>query len=112
MESLPMQSIDVSDLPEPVALVIAQLVAVLRRQLVQAAQPPASEVPELSRWDGTVIGTLSRKELYDAPSLSEILAPIHEEFRRSGMSEQELESLLEGELAEHRREREAAKDQP
>ncbi len=38
-------------------------------------------------------------------SLSEILAPIHEEFRRSGMTEQELETLLEGELVEHRRER-------
>ena len=46
-----------------------------------------------------------------SPSLSQILAPIHEEFRQSGMSEEELETLLEGELAEHRRERGAAKDQ-
>ena len=45
------------------------------------------------------------------PSLSQILAPIHEEFRQSGMTEEELETLLEGELAEHRRERRAAKDQ-
>ena len=46
-----------------------------------------------------------------SPSLSEILAPIHEEFRQSGMTEEELETLLEGELAEHRRERGAGKDQ-
>ena len=61
-----MQSIDVSDLPEPLARIIAQMVEELRRQLAQAtAQPPASKVPELSRCDGTVIGTLSRKALYD-----------------------------------------------
>jgi hypothetical protein len=61
-----MQSIDVSDLPEPLARIIAQMVEELRRQLVQAtAQPPASKVPELSRCDGTVIGTLSREEIYD-----------------------------------------------
>ena len=51
------------------------------------------------------------EELRRPPALSEILAPIHDEFRRSGMSEEELETLLEGELAEHRRERGAAKDQ-
>ena len=45
------------------------------------------------------------------PSLGQILAPIHDEFRRSGMTQEELETLLEGELAEHRRERGAAKDQ-
>ena len=45
------------------------------------------------------------------PSLSEILAPIHDEFQRSGMTEQELDTLLESELAEHRKERGAAKDQ-
>jgi hypothetical protein len=45
------------------------------------------------------------------PSLSQILDPIHDEFRRSGMSEKELETLLEGELAEVRKERGAAKDQ-
>lgn len=60
-----MQSIDVSDLPEPLARVIAQMVEELRRQLVRATAPPQSRVPELSRWDGTVIGSLSRKELYD-----------------------------------------------
>jgi hypothetical protein len=55
--------------------------------------------------------TLVEEELRRPPALSEILAPIHDEFRRSGMSEEELETLLEGELAEHRRERGAAKDQ-
>ncbi len=61
-----MQSIDVSDLPEPVARAIAQLVEQLRRQFLPAtAEPPASQVRELSRFDGAVIGTLSRKEIYD-----------------------------------------------
>jgi len=43
--------------------------------------------------------------------LSQILAPIHEVFHRSGMTDQELDTLLEGELAEVRKERGAAKDQ-
>ena len=61
-----MQSIDVSDLPEPLARVIAQMVEELRRQLVRATAPqPPLKVPELPRLDGTVIGTLSREELYD-----------------------------------------------
>jgi hypothetical protein len=47
----------------------------------------------------------------DSPSLNQILAPIHDDFRRSGMTEQELDTLLESEVAERRRERGAAKDQ-
>jgi hypothetical protein len=43
--------------------------------------------------------------------LSQILAPLHEDFRRSGMTDQELDTLLEGEQAEVRNERGAAKDQ-
>ena len=38
------------------------------------------------------------------------LAPIHEDFRKSGMTGQELDTLLEGELTEVRKERGAAKD--
>ncbi|HKI16248.1 MAG TPA: hypothetical protein VKA15_00125 [Isosphaeraceae bacterium] len=45
-----------------------------------------------------------------SPSLNQILTPIHDDFRRSGMTEQDLDALLEGELVERRRERGAAKD--
>lgn len=55
--------------------------------------------------------TLVEEDLKQSPTLSQILAPIHEDFRRSGMTDQELETLLEGELAEVRKERGAAKDQ-
>jgi hypothetical protein len=44
-------------------------------------------------------------------TLAELLAPIHEDFRRTGMSEQELETFLESELAEARKERKEAKGQ-
>jgi hypothetical protein len=42
-------------------------------------------------------------------TLAELLAPIHEDFRESGMTEEELETFLESELAEARRERGKAK---
>lgn len=35
-------------------------------------------------------------------TLADILAPVHQEFRRSGMSEKELEALCEQALAESR----------
>jgi hypothetical protein len=38
------------------------------------------------------------------PSLAELLKPIHEETRRSGITEEELEELIDSELAEVRRE--------
>lgn len=38
-------------------------------------------------------------------SLRELLTPVHEEFRKSGMSEADLDSLLEEALAETRAER-------
>ena len=44
-------------------------------------------------------------------TLAELLAPIHEDFRKSGMSEEELETFLESELAEARQERKDAKGQ-
>jgi hypothetical protein len=54
--------------------------------------------------------TLVAADLNRSLSLSEILAPIHEDFRRSGMTEQELDTLLEGELAEVRKERKAVRN--
>ena len=41
------------------------------------------------------VRTLIEEDLKRPPALSEILAPIHEEFRRSGMTEDELSSLIE-----------------
>jgi hypothetical protein len=39
------------------------------------------------------------------PTFAEILAPVHENFRQSGMTEAELDMLLEQTLAEARKER-------
>ncbi|HKI31518.1 MAG TPA: hypothetical protein VKA46_06595 [Gemmataceae bacterium] len=39
------------------------------------------------------------------PTFAAVLAPVHEDFRKSGMSEGELDLLLEGTLAEVRKER-------
>ncbi len=58
-----MQQIDVSDLPESLARAIQTMVQALRQQLRQATPKP--EVRELPLWDGRVIGSLSREEIYD-----------------------------------------------
>lgn len=39
--------------------------------------------------------TLVEEDLRRPPALSEILAPIHEEFRQSGMTEDELSALID-----------------
>lgn len=41
-------------------------------------------------------------------SFREIMAPVHEDFRKSGMSEQELESLVDEAVAEVRADRKAS----
>jgi hypothetical protein len=61
--SFSMQQIDVSGLPESVAQAIDTMVQALRRQLGQSA--PKAAARELPRWDGQVIGTLRREEIYD-----------------------------------------------
>lgn len=53
---------------------------------------------------------LIREDLEAAPrrrgrSFSEILAPVHEDFRKSGMTEDELDALLQAALDESRAER-------
>ena len=58
-----MDRIDVHDLPEPVARAIQTMVEELRRQLSQAA--PKKQPRELPRWEGQVLGNLTRDELYD-----------------------------------------------
>ncbi len=45
------------------------------------------------------------------PSFAEIVAPIHEGFRESGMSDQELDELLEQALTEVRAERAKSRQQ-
>jgi hypothetical protein len=61
-----MESINVSDLPEPVARAVAVLVESLRHQIAAKAarevQGPARELP---RWEGQVIGKMSREEIYE-----------------------------------------------
>ena len=52
---------------------------------------------------------LVEEDLKHSPRLSQILAPIHEDFCNSGMTEQELERFLKDELAEVRRERGTAR---
>jgi thiamine phosphate synthase YjbQ (UPF0047 family) len=47
----------------------------------------------------------------DLPTFQEVLAPVHEEFRHSGMCEQELDDLLEATLAGVRKERRDRRDQ-
>ena len=58
-----MQPIDVSGLPEPIAQAIEAMVQTLRRQLAQPA-PANQPARDLPRWDGQVIGNLSREEIY------------------------------------------------
>jgi hypothetical protein len=58
-----MEQIDVHDLPEPVARAIQAMVEELRRQLGPAA--PKKQGKELPRWEGRVLGSLTREELYD-----------------------------------------------
>ena len=59
-----MQNIDVHDLPEPVAKAIEVMVQTLRNQAA-AEKGPRSVPTQLPSWPGTVIGKLSRTEIYD-----------------------------------------------
>ena len=58
-----MEQIDVRDLPDPVARAIQAMVEELRRQLGPAA--PKKQPKELPRWEGRVLGNLTREEFYD-----------------------------------------------
>lgn len=62
-----MQHIDVHDLPEPVAQAIDEMVKAVRRQLGNN-EPLENKGKELPRWEGQVIGTLTREEVYDDPA--------------------------------------------
>jgi hypothetical protein len=59
---------------------------------------------------GKDVATLVREAVEEKlraplPTFAEILAPVHEDFRQSGMTDAELDALLEGTLAEVRTER-------
>lgn len=54
---------------------------------------------------------LIARDIERPKTLAELLAPIHEDFRNSGMTEQELETFLESELVEAREERKETKGQ-
>jgi hypothetical protein len=57
-----METINVKDLPEPVAQAIAIMVNTLREQLrVDKKKQPV----HLPVWEGKPIGTLIREEIYD-----------------------------------------------
>ena len=57
-----MENINVEGLPEPVARAVQAMVQALREQL---AKEQKKEPGELPFWPGTVIGSLTREEIYD-----------------------------------------------
>ena len=56
-----MEQIDVSDLPEPLARAIEAMVESVRHQL----HPHIKHARELPLWEGEVIGSLTREEIYE-----------------------------------------------
>lgn len=59
-----METINVKDLPEPLARAVETIVNGLREQVAQKNGSHAEPV-ELPKWKGKVIGTLSRDEIYE-----------------------------------------------
>ena len=62
------ETVDVSGLPEQVVEHIRSLVLSIRKNLANtagSARKPGPSKLSLPRWDGTVIESLSRRELYD-----------------------------------------------
>ena len=81
--------------------------------------PPATEdrLRAQAAVSGKDVVTLVVEAVDARLSLSElnlrmILAPVHEDFRKSGMTEPELEALLEDALSESRAERKANRRTP
>lgn len=57
-----MENINVEGLPEPLAIAVAAMVQALREQLAKHQKKEPAELPV---WPGTVIGSLTREEIYD-----------------------------------------------
>lgn len=63
-----MQTIDVSDLPEPYVRAVKAVVETFRRQLAnrgEKGERPTGPPVELPRWRLGVVGNLTREEIYD-----------------------------------------------
>ncbi len=64
-----MESIDVSDLPEPFAQAVKAVAETFRRQLAvkgdELGEEPKKTPVELPLWPLGVIGNLTREEIYD-----------------------------------------------
>jgi hypothetical protein len=62
---MPEQQLSLDGIPEPVARAI-EVVAQMARSLAATNNGlRREELSELPKWDGSVIGTLSRSEMYD-----------------------------------------------
>ncbi len=61
-----MESIDVSDLPEPVARAVEVMVQAFRKQLAREETKNGypEQVEELPVWKGKPLGNLTREEIY------------------------------------------------
>ena len=60
-----LESIDVTGLPGPVVADIQKLVESIRNNLTGATGPKATPPRvELPRWEGAVLGPMTRRELY------------------------------------------------
>jgi hypothetical protein len=57
-----MHTIDVSDLPDPVARAVENMIQVLRQQYARPIPTEASN--DLPKWEGQVLGKLTREEIY------------------------------------------------
>lgn len=61
-----MDTVDVKDLPEPIARAIQTMADVLRAQIARRDVVGPSEHPKpLPVWPGQPIGSLTREEIYD-----------------------------------------------
>lgn len=58
-----MKTVDVSDLPEPLARAVEAMVQAMREQLNRKEQ--RTQPVKLPRWKGTVKGSLRREDIYD-----------------------------------------------
>jgi hypothetical protein len=94
---------------------VLRAVVIIREGTEKAGQRYVGPLLVLSgrEYEAMSFGELHKRicDALHSPTLDQILAPIHEDFRRSGMTEEELETLLEDELAEVRKERGTTKGQ-
>ena len=77
----------------------------------EAEQKLMERASETGQDVASYVQCLIARDIERPKTLAELLAPIHEDFRKSGMSEQELETFLDTELAEARKERKEGKGQ-